>query len=180
MGNRRSIEIKQTAFRIDGVFLPPENSPDKTVYFCEVQFQKDKFLYHRLFAELFLFLDQNPSTDDWYAVIIYPKRSLEPDETRLYEVLLESSKVQRVYLDELESTADQSLAIGIVKLVVEPEENATHRARQLIQQTRQEVANSLSSKRDNRFNRDDYSVQISPVEPSRGRKYAEIQRTQTD
>ena len=145
MGNRRSIEIKQTAFRIDGVFLPPENSPDKTVYFCEVQFQKDKFLYHRLFAELFLFLDQNPSTYDWYAVIIYPKRSLEPDETRLYQVLLESSKVQRVYLDELESTADQSLAIGIVKLVVEPEENATHRARQLIQQTRQEVANSLSS-----------------------------------
>ncbi|MFH7026409.1 MAG: DUF2887 domain-containing protein [Heteroscytonema crispum UTEX LB 1556] len=48
----RSVEIKQTAFRIDGVFLPPENSPDKTVYFCEVQFQKDDFLYHRLFAEL--------------------------------------------------------------------------------------------------------------------------------
>ncbi len=81
---------------------------------------------------------------------------------------------------QLESTADQSLAIGIVKLVVEPEENATHRARQLIQHTRQEVANSLSSKGDNRFNRDDYSVQISPVEPSRGRKYAEIERTQTD
>uniref|UniRef100_UPI0009371074 DUF2887 domain-containing protein n=1 Tax=Scytonema sp. HK-05 TaxID=1137095 RepID=UPI0009371074 len=25
----RSVEIKQTAFRIDGVFLPPENSPDR-------------------------------------------------------------------------------------------------------------------------------------------------------
>ncbi|RUR72589.1 DUF2887 domain-containing protein [Chlorogloeopsis fritschii PCC 9212] len=37
----RSVEIKQTAFRIDGVFLPPENNPDKTVYFCEVQFQKE-------------------------------------------------------------------------------------------------------------------------------------------
>ncbi len=74
----RSVEIKQTAFRINGVFLPSESSPDKTVYFCEVQFQKDEFLYHRVFAELFLFLDQNPSTYDWYAVIIYPKRSLEP------------------------------------------------------------------------------------------------------
>jgi hypothetical protein len=51
----RSVEIKQTAFRINGVFLPPESSPDKTVYFCEVQFQKDEFLYHRVFAELFLF-----------------------------------------------------------------------------------------------------------------------------
>lgn len=74
----RSVEIKQTAFRIDKLFLPSESSPDKTVYFCEVQFQKDEFLYHRVFAELFLFLDQNPSTYDWYAVIIYPKRSLEP------------------------------------------------------------------------------------------------------
>ncbi len=74
----RSVEIKQTAFRINGVFLPSESSPEKTVYFCEVQFQKDEFLYHRVFAELFLFLDQNPSTYDWYAVIIYPKRSLEP------------------------------------------------------------------------------------------------------
>ncbi|NJM73608.1 MAG: Rpn family recombination-promoting nuclease/putative transposase [Scytonema sp. RU_4_4] len=141
----RSVEIKQTAFRIDGVFLPSEDNPDKTVYFCEVQFQKDELLYHRLFAELFLFLDQNPSTYDWYAVILYPTRSLEPDETRLYQVLLQSSKVQRVYLDELESAADKSLGIGVVKLVVEPPENAVNRARQLIDQARQEIADRLSS-----------------------------------
>ncbi|MBD2363563.1 DUF2887 domain-containing protein [Anabaena minutissima FACHB-250] len=30
----RSVEIKQTAFRIDGVFLPTANNPDQTVYFC--------------------------------------------------------------------------------------------------------------------------------------------------
>ncbi|MBW4432534.1 MAG: Rpn family recombination-promoting nuclease/putative transposase [Pelatocladus maniniholoensis HA4357-MV3] len=140
----RSVEIKQTAFRIDGVFLPPEDSPDKTVYLCEVQFQKDQFLYHRVFAELFLYLDQNPSTYDWYAVIIYPKRSLEPDQTRLHEVLLESSKVQRVYLDQLESSTNKSLGIGVVKLVVEPEENAANFARQLITQASQEIANRLS------------------------------------
>ncbi len=141
----RSVEIKQTAFRIDGVFLPPENSPDKTVYFSEVQFQKDQFLYHRVFAELFLFLDQNPFTYDWYTVIIYPKRSVEPDETRLHQILLESSKVQRVYLDELEPAANQSLGIGVVKLVIEPEENAANRARQLIEQARRETADRLSS-----------------------------------
>lgn len=177
----RSVEIKQTAFRIDGVFLPSENSPDKTVYFCEVQFQKDEFLYHRVFAELFLFLDQNPSTYDWYAVIIYPKRSLEPDETRLYQVLLQSSKVQRVYLDELDSTADQSLGIGIVKLVVEPEENAVNRARKLIDQAKQEIADRLSSQAIiDLIETINYSVQIAPVEPSRGREYAEIKRTQAD
>jgi predicted transposase/invertase (TIGR01784 family) len=142
----RSVEIKQTAFRIDGVFLPPEDSTDQTVYFCEVQFQKDQFLYHRLFAELFLYLDQHPSTYDWYAVIIYPKRSLEPDETRLHQVLLESSKVQRVYLDELETSANKSLGIGVVKLVVEPEENAANYAKELIAQARQERADRLSAR----------------------------------
>lgn len=136
----RSVEIKQSAFRIDGVFLPPNDSPHQTVYFVEVQFQKDPFLYHRLFAELFLFLNQNPSTQDWYAVIIYPKRSLEPDESRLYQVLLESSQVQFVYLD-VGQVADQSLGIGIVQLVIEREENTANRARQLIEQARQESAN---------------------------------------
>jgi predicted transposase YdaD len=31
-----SVEVKETAFRIDGVFIPP--SPSGIVYFCEVQF----------------------------------------------------------------------------------------------------------------------------------------------
>jgi predicted transposase/invertase (TIGR01784 family) len=68
---------------------------------------------------------------------------LEPDETRLYQVLLESAKVQRVYLDELES--NQSLGVSLVKLVVEPEQNAVNLALSLIDQTRQEVPDRLSS-----------------------------------
>lgn len=35
-----SIEIKQTAFRIDGVFFPTEEN-DYQIYFVEVQFQPD-------------------------------------------------------------------------------------------------------------------------------------------
>jgi predicted transposase YdaD len=31
-----SVEVKETSFRIDGVFLPPD--PSENVYFCEVQF----------------------------------------------------------------------------------------------------------------------------------------------
>lgn len=58
----RSVELKQTAFRIDGVFFPQPDLVDQTVYFIEVQFQKDPYLYQRLFAEIFLFLEQNPTT----------------------------------------------------------------------------------------------------------------------
>jgi predicted transposase YdaD len=40
-----SVEIKQVAFRIDGVLLPKPHSPDKTVWFIEVQFQEDQAFY---------------------------------------------------------------------------------------------------------------------------------------
>jgi predicted transposase/invertase (TIGR01784 family) len=36
-----SVEVKQLAFRIDGVFLPKSN-PSSPIYFVEVQFQPDK------------------------------------------------------------------------------------------------------------------------------------------
>ncbi|MES1024708.1 Rpn family recombination-promoting nuclease/putative transposase [Gloeocapsa sp. BRSZ] len=136
----RSVEIKQAAFRIDGVFLPLRNTPTQTVYFIEIQFQKDQLLYHRVFAELFLFLNQNPTTQDWHTVILYPKRSLEPDDSKLHQVLLESTKVQRIYLDELDPQANQSLGVGIVQLVVESHDNTPHRAKQLIKQARQNAA----------------------------------------
>lgn len=56
----RSVELKQTAFRIDGIFLPLPEATNPKAYFVEVQFQRDEQLYRRLFAEAFLFLKQNP------------------------------------------------------------------------------------------------------------------------
>lgn len=47
-----SIEIKQTAFRLDGVFLPLQGG-DNYIYFVEVQFQPDAEIYSRFFAEIF-------------------------------------------------------------------------------------------------------------------------------
>lgn len=141
----RSVELKQTAFRIDGVLLPTGTSADRPVYFAEVQFQKDQQLYHRFFAEMFLYLAQNPTTYDWQGIVIYPDRSLEPDETRLHQLLLESSKVRRVYLNELGAIATLPLSLSVVKLVIEPEETAPIQARQLIQRIQQEEVRDVSS-----------------------------------
>lgn len=33
-----SVEIKQTSFRIDGIFLPLQESQETPIYFIEVQF----------------------------------------------------------------------------------------------------------------------------------------------
>jgi predicted transposase/invertase (TIGR01784 family) len=37
-----SVEVKETSFRIDGVFIPPD--ADGIIYFCEIQFQPDELL----------------------------------------------------------------------------------------------------------------------------------------
>ncbi len=142
----RSVEVKEPDFRIDGVFVPSSNSSAQTVYFVEVQFQKDQLLYHRFFAELFLYLKQKPATQGWGAVLVYPRRSLEPDEPGLYRALLESPQVQRVYLNELAAAAEPSLGLGLVQLVVESEAEAANRARQLIEQSQQEVVAGLSQR----------------------------------
>ncbi len=56
-----SVELKQTDFRIDRVFVPRPEANDSTVYFVEVQFQEDEFFYQRFFAEILLYLRQNPT-----------------------------------------------------------------------------------------------------------------------
>jgi predicted transposase/invertase (TIGR01784 family) len=140
----RSVEIKQTAFRIDGVLLPTPTVTNRPVYFSEVQFQKDQRLYHRFFAEIFLYLAQHPTTYDWQGILIYPSRNLEPDSLQLYQVLLDSSKVKRVYLDEMGAVTDLPLSTALVKLVIEPEETAPEQARQLIERSRQETIIGIS------------------------------------
>lgn len=140
-----SVEVKQLSFRIDGVFIPLENAPETPIYFAEVQFQPDKTFYSRFFAEIFLYLDKTELTNDWLGVVIYPTRNTEATDTRQYRELLNSGRVRRIYLDELGSTG-QSIGIETVKLVVEPEETAANKARQLIEQARQEVSDEAQKR----------------------------------
>lgn len=134
----RSVELKQTAFRIDGVLLPTILPTSQPVYFVEVQFQLDPFLYHRFFAELFLYLSQHPKTYDWQGVLIYPRRSLRSTSSHLYRLLLESSQVMEVYLDEMGEMETLPLSVGVAKLVIEPEATAPEQARRLIARAKRE------------------------------------------
>jgi len=129
----RSVELKQTAFRIDGVLTPTQDLEHQPVYFVEVQFQPDAYLYHRFFAELFLYLAQNPDTADWRGVLIYPDRQTRPKQTPLYQQLIESNQVQEIYLTELDNSDTLSLGVSLVKLIVEPEPTSINQAKVLIQ-----------------------------------------------
>lgn len=96
----QSVEVKQTAFRLDGIFLPANRHPDLPLFFIEVQFQADPAFYARLFAEIFLYLKQYPPANPWQAVIIYPNRTVYIGNTLPYQALLQSPQVHRIYLDE--------------------------------------------------------------------------------
>jgi len=138
-----SREVKQLAFRLDGLFLPKTNEPDKPFYLVEVQFQPDASLYYRLFAELFLFLKQYQPPHPWQIVVIYPNRLTEREQPLHFGNLLALNQVRRIYLDELGEAAESSLGVGIVKLVIEPEETAGQLARQLIEQAQQQLRDEV-------------------------------------
>lgn len=140
-----SVELKEIAFRIDGVFIPTNQTTNQPLYFVEVQFQLDLTFYRRFFAEIFLYLRQNESVNFWRAIVIYPQRSLDPTDRLPYELLLNSSQVQRIYLDELD-TGENSLQVAIVKLIIEREETAVDKGRELILQARQQLTDEATRK----------------------------------
>ncbi|MFQ3585053.1 MAG: DUF2887 domain-containing protein [Cyanobacteriota bacterium] len=121
-------EIKETAFRLDGIFLPSQR--EIPLYFVEVQFQPDPSLYFRLLAEIHLFLRQYEPECSWKAVVMYPNVSLDLG----IPVALQESTAQivRVYLDELPESP--SPLLGIVKLIVDPPVQARRRAEELLHQ----------------------------------------------
>jgi len=126
-----SREVKQLSFRLDGLFLPTDRNSDQPFYLVEVQFKPKDELYYRIFSELFLYLRQYKPIHPWRVVVIYPTRSVEREEEHQFGDMLTLERVERIYLDEL--TEIDSLGLGIVKLVVEPEETAVDVAKSLVE-----------------------------------------------
>jgi predicted transposase/invertase (TIGR01784 family) len=138
-----SVAVKEPRFEIDGVFLPPESENPGVVYFCEVQFQKDEILYERVFAELALYFYRNRARfSDWQAVIIYPSRNLEQDNSYPYRALLNSEQVHRIYLDELGDIRSLPLWVALMVLTTVDEAQAPDEARYLLDRTNQEASPS--------------------------------------
>ncbi|NJM67017.1 MAG: Rpn family recombination-promoting nuclease/putative transposase [Acaryochloris sp. RU_4_1] len=132
----KSVEIKQVAFRIDGVFLPTQDSPDQTVWFTEVQFQRDPVFYQRFFAEIYMYLDLHPDTVDWQAVVIYPHRRIEPVNPHLYRANLNSDQIHRIYLEDLAAIPTDSLGVGLMQLIMADSVDTMTQAQALLSRTR--------------------------------------------
>jgi predicted transposase/invertase (TIGR01784 family) len=136
-------EIKQKSFRLDGLFYPVGKFANEPLYFIEIQFYKDEEFYDRLFTSIFLYFTQyQPPNPDWFAIVIYDTRSNERSYPQRYRSLLEPH-LRRFYLDELNNAPDDSLGIGIVRLIVESENQAGEFAKTLINKVKEELTDTL-------------------------------------
>ena len=143
-----SVEVKEATFRLDGVFLPPEDACPKVVCFAEVQFQRDEELYDRFIAEVALFLRRTQiQYDDWRGVLLFGSRTFEPSNRYLHRSILDGPQVQSVYLDELaDSTPQRSLGIELIRLTIVTADEAVELARSLLSQVPEQVSPDRSER----------------------------------
>jgi predicted transposase YdaD len=91
-----------------------------------------------------MYLNRNQSQyDDWYCVVIFPSRNLEPRNTRTHRMFLNSDQVQRIYLDELDTANQQPIGINLMQLTIASEKAIAQQAKQLIERVQLESTNTL-------------------------------------
>jgi predicted transposase/invertase (TIGR01784 family) len=134
-----SAEIKEKAFRFDGIFLPDRE--DQPIYFVEVQFQNKPDFYWELIAEINLYLNQYKPVHDWKAVALFAQRRFDVESLTLYQQeLLENGRIIPIYLDELTSG---SMGVGLIQLILAQESQAPTLVQQLLQRAKTEIPNPL-------------------------------------
>ena len=132
-----SVEVKEKAFRFDGIFMP--NSEEKPIYFVEVQFQNKPEFYWELITEINIYLNQYKPEQDWQAVALFAKRSLDVEKlTNYQQELVNSGRIKRIYLDEI---ASGSIGMGLIELIVSKENQSQELVKNLMTRTKTEVSN---------------------------------------
>ncbi|MFN6558456.1 MAG: Rpn family recombination-promoting nuclease/putative transposase [Nostoc sp. ChiSLP01] len=132
-----SVEIKELARRIDGLFLPKPEFPEDTIYFVEVQFQRDDDIYWRIITETFVYINQYKPQRTWQAVLLFAQPSLDPGVPFIYQTSLAQQQIRIIYLDELNDIQSSSIGLSVIKLIVAPEDKAVEQAKKLINQVQQ-------------------------------------------
>jgi predicted transposase/invertase (TIGR01784 family) len=126
-----SVEVKETSFRIDGVFQPPD--ANGLAYFAEVQFQPDQLLYERMMSEGSIYFYRNRERcQDYRLVAIYPSKDLEQAIVEPHQYLIDSGKLKRIYLDELEDIESLPIGLGLMVLTILEGTEATAYGRRLV------------------------------------------------
>lgn len=127
----KAIEYKETAVRLDGVFLPrqPDINP---AYLWEAQYYRSEKVYANLISKIGRFLEHGDAKQDWVAVVIYPNRSMEQENLRPYRCILDSDQLIRIYLDELPPALPHQFELGVLELIAAKPEVALEKAKAMV------------------------------------------------
>jgi predicted transposase/invertase (TIGR01784 family) len=109
--------VKETEFRLDGVFTPLSDDPNVPLIFLEAQMQKDVKFYRRYFGEIFLYLSQYEETRTWKGLLIFKNKNHDLGSEIPYKILLDNN-ITRLYLEDLLTTENLSPNLALLKLIV--------------------------------------------------------------
>jgi len=115
-----SHEIKQTAFRLDGLLEPPADQPDSPLVFVEVQFQPEEEFYLRFFGEIILYLRQYKPVQPWLALVFYPDSKIERT-IKAAMPFLDLPNLRRIYFDELPLLESSNPKLWLIALITAAE-----------------------------------------------------------
>ena len=134
-----SAEVKEKAFRFDGIFMPDRE--DQPLYFVEVQFQNKSDFYWEFIAEINLYLNQYKPVQDWKAIALFAQRRFEVTALTIYQQeLINSGRILPIYLDEVRSG---SIGVGLIQLILAQDVQAPVLVQQLLQRAKTEIADPL-------------------------------------
>ena len=125
--------------RLDGIFRPDPDHPDNPIYFTEVQFQQRNRFYHRFFAKVFDYFDQDVDDREWRATLIFADRKMDPGMPVQYEKAFVKGLVERIYLEDLATREDLPVALELIRLIVTPDQEAEETARRVPQRVKEET-----------------------------------------
>ncbi len=126
-----SEEIKQTAFRIDGLFTPITDNLEQPVIFAEVQYQPDIDFYDRLFSEITLYLRLHKPGRSWLALVIYPNRRTEKTAGIEFEPFMSLPQLHRVYLEDYQNKSGLTPTLELIRLIASHKQQTIILAREL-------------------------------------------------
>lgn len=127
-----SVEVKEQAFRFDGLFLP--KTKDDPIYFVEAQFKKEIDFYARLFGEIFLYLRQYRPPNNWRAVVLLPREAADPGVHHHYQEFFVSGRLQRLYLKRLPKEDLEKFPLSLFQIILDSEQKVAATVRKIVRQ----------------------------------------------
>jgi len=113
-----AVEVKQAAFRLDGLMQPGDDDEDLPLVVVETQFRTEKHFYARWLAAIFLYLYRHKVRRPWRAVVVYPERATATNPGPAHAPLEQTGLLYRVYLRDLIDGRASSPGVRIARMVV--------------------------------------------------------------